>query len=316
VTHRQRVGLVVIGVAVVLVAVVAGLRPHLVAGAPQATPVPGPPTVGDCVLDPLLGPQPGTTVTATSGGTVPVYPAQQIRPCSRIRYGEIVSVIATPARTVVKDDGAGRYLDDPNLDSCYPVALQYVGIPTQPILRFWQLFLQTTTAMSGPSPRQEAAGQHWAACIVTLRPADASPDPSAVQRYGSSVRGALQTGRQRNQLGNCVPAVDWIDSGAGVCGRPHALEVLAIGDSGEHPVTRSQVELTCQQLVRQLTAIPDPTAGGALSIQLRVQDGSSTAITTAQIPSHSYLGCGVTTTGTRKLGGSLIALGRQPIPWA
>ncbi len=101
-------GLVVIGVAVTLVAVVAGLRPHLVPGAGRAAPVPGPPAVGDCVLDPLPGPPPGITVTATSGGTVPVYPAQHIQRCSGIRYGEIVSVIAPPSRTVVKDDGAGR----------------------------------------------------------------------------------------------------------------------------------------------------------------------------------------------------------------
>jgi len=94
------------------------------------------------------------------------------------------------------------------------------------------------------------------------------------------------------------------------------MEMLGTGDSGDHPVTRTQVELSCQQLVRQLTAMADPTAAGALSIQINVQDNSSTVITTAQVPAHSNLACGVTTTGNRKLRGSLIALGRQPIPWA
>lgn len=56
---RPRLGLVVIGVAVFLVAVVAGIRPHLVSGAGQAAPVPGPPVIGrDCVL----GPPPRSTI--------------------------------------------------------------------------------------------------------------------------------------------------------------------------------------------------------------------------------------------------------------
>ncbi len=276
-------GLVVICVAVVLVAVVAGLRPHLVPGAGQAVPVPGPPAVGDCVLDPLHGPQPGITVTATSGGTVPVYPAQHIQRCSGIRYGEIVSVIATLSRTVVKNDGAGRYLDDPNWDSCYPVALRYVGMPTQPVLRFWELNLQLTMAMSRPSSRQEAAGQRWAACIV--KPTGVTYASAADQQYGSSIRDALHTGRKRDQLGSCVPTVDWNASGGGgYCAGPHSLEIFAFGGSGDHPVTRNQVELTCQQVIRQLTGIPDPTVAGALAIQVHITDNSDTAITAARIP--------------------------------
>ena len=236
-THRQQ-GLVVLGLAVVLVAVVAGLRPNLVTGSAQAVPVPGPPVVGDCVLDPL-GPPEEFDVTAASGGTVPVYPAQQIRPCTGTRYGEIAAVIPAPKPTVVKlGETGGRYLDDPNQDSCFPAVMQYVGMTTQPILRFWQTFLQITIALSRPFPRQQAAGQRWAACIVTLSPSDPlSPTP----RYGSSIRNALHTGRQRDQLGNCTAALGW-NSGitSSSCSRPHALEILAFGDSGAHPVTRVQ----------------------------------------------------------------------------
>ncbi len=86
--------------------------------------------------------------------------------------------------------------------------------------------------------------------------------------------------------------------------------------TGDRPVSREQLQLTCQQLVRQLTAMPDPTAAGALSIQINIQDMNSVAVTTQQVPANSVLRCGVATTGTRKLRGSLLALGRQPIPWA
>lgn len=91
---------------------------------------------------------------------------------------------------------------------------------------------------------------------------------------------------------------------------------MAFGDSGDHPVTRAQLELTCRQLVRRQTAMVDPTAAGALSIQTYVWGMSSVPVTTAQVPAHAAIDCGVTTTGARKLRGSLLALGRQPIPWA
>ena len=207
-THRQRAGLSVIALVLVLVAVVASRQTHRVAGSAQTAPVPGPPAVGDCVLDALPGPGPGTTVTASSDGTVPAYPAQQIRPCTAARYGEIVSVIATPQPAVVKRDFDSTYLDDPNRDSCVAAAVQYVGMTTQLIQRFWRPFLQVTFALSNPSPRQEAAGQHWAACIVAPQPSDSATDTRSAQQYGRSIRDALHTGAQRDQLGSCTTTAD------------------------------------------------------------------------------------------------------------
>ena len=307
-------GVVVIAVVVVLVAVVAGVRPHLVAGSGQAAPVPGPPTVGDCVLDPPPGLQPH--IATVLAGTVPTYPAQQIEPCNGARYGEVAAVIANPRPTVVRGGADHQYVDDQNMESCSLTANRYLGVTT-PLYTFWRALLLSISTLSRPSTRQQASGQHWAACIVS--PPTANPDepPTADQRYRSSIRDALHTGRERNQLAVCMTTLDWhADSAAGDCGRPHVLEVLAVGDSGERPVSRSRLELTCRQVIGQLTGIPDPMAGGALSVQIEVEDNSSTAITTAQVPAHSNLGCGVGTAGTRRLRGSLIALGRQPIPWA
>jgi len=313
----------VIGVALVLVAVVAGLRPHLVTGNAQAAPVPGPPVVGDCVLDPVPPPAlPSGIITNTpvTGGTVPVYRVRVIQPCTQTRYGEITSVIATPKPTIVRGDNAdGLYLYDPNELSCESSAPQYVGMTTQPIQRFWQPAVQFSSWLAGPSPQQKVAGQHWAACIVTLRPPDPISPPTTAPQYGRSIRNALHTGQQRDQLGYCVQtAGDWASGfGSNSCRQPHDLEILANGDSGDHPVSRDQLEATCRQLVRQLTAIPDPTAAGALSITMYTEiEGHDIAITPPQVPAHSNLTCGVITTGSRKLRGSLLSLGRQPIPWA
>lgn len=316
VMHRQRVGLVIIAVAGALVAVVAGLRPHQVNGAAQAMPVPGPPAVGDCVVNPVPDPirSVHAPVTAESGGAVPVYPAQQIRPCLGVRYGEITAVIAIPKPAVVTGDHADdRFLDDPNRSSCFIAAEQYLGMTTPPTQRFWPgTDLQFTSALSRPSPRQQAAGQRWAACIVTL---PTSEQATAASQYGSSIRDAVHTGRYRDQLGTCVPSVDWA-GGFIICSQPHALEVMGYNDSGDQVVTRDQVQRSCQQLVHQVTAMADPTAGGALSIQIGVTDNNGTPDRSSQVPAHSAVSCGVATTGNRTLRGSLIALGRQPIPWA
>ncbi|MET3808832.1 hypothetical protein ABIB25_005862 [Nakamurella sp. UYEF19] len=261
-------------------------------------------------------------MTATSGGTVPIYPVQQIQPCTGARYGEITAVISTLRPTMVKSAGDNRYLDDPNLDSCIPTVTQYVGAATQPILRFWHPYLLVNAVMASPTPRQKAAGQHWAACIVALFPSDftATVQTPGPPQYDKSIRNALHTGEQRDRLGTCLPTTDWNDTynnlAVGGCRQPHAREILGYGDSGDQPVPRTQVEASCQQLARQLTAMADPTADGALSAQINVRDNRSAVITTAQIPAHSNLACAITTTGTGKLDGSLLARGRQPIPWA
>jgi len=306
-----------------LMAVIANVRPHIVAGAAQAAPVPGPPAVGDCVLDPVpvsawvwsSSPLESTNITATTSAADMSYPRQQMQPCSGPRYGEVVAVIANPHAPVVAGDAANSYIGDPNMDSCHSSALQYLGLATPPA--HWEPFVQSTSAMSRPSIRQEAAGQHWVACVVGLRPSAGTPGPAAGRLYASSIRDAFHTGHERNQLGSCSPAIDWeLPAGFSSCGLRHSLELFAFGSTGEHPMTRSALELSCQLLVRELTGIPDPTAGGALSIQVHAQILNATDIPTSQIPGNSGLQCGVITTGSRKLTGSLLALGRQPIPLA
>lgn len=314
VRHRYRGGLLVIGLVVILVAVTTGLRAHVVAGVGRSAPVPGPPAVGDCVLDPLVpgSPLELADVTATSGGTVPRYPTQQIHSCTGTRYGEVVAVLPSPSPVLVKvDDAGGRYLDDSNADGCMTTASHYVGMTTPPVLHFWQVYLAFTTTLSRPSERQESAGQQWAACIVA--PQYFSP---ALEQYPGSIRDAAHTGSQRNRLGNCVASADVNgENGPDDCGRPHARQFFAFGSTGAEVVDRTEIESTCRQLVGQVTAIPDLTAGGALSLVVQIQDDNGTAIDTAEVPTHSDMSCGVAAVGTRSLTSSLLAWGDRPLPW-
>jgi hypothetical protein len=94
--------MVIIGLAVSVVAVVAGLRPHLVSGDAAATLIPEPPAVGDCVVGPVPDPNRGVyaPVTADSGGIVPLYPAQQIRLCPEARSGVVRSGVSLLGKSV------------------------------------------------------------------------------------------------------------------------------------------------------------------------------------------------------------------------
>lgn len=63
------------------------------------------------------------------------------------------------------------------------------------------------------------------------------------------------------------------------------------GDSGDHLVTAVQVELRCRQLVGELTAMPDPTAGGDLSIQIGVEEGNRALLSATRRfrPTHVFV---------------------------
>ncbi len=319
--RRRGVGLGILGLVLLLVTVVANAHPALTAGTPQAVHVPGPPAVGDCVLDPLVvAIGSGLPATLDVGDMVPpVYPLQQTRPCTGARYGEVVAVLAQPGRAVVRGEvGGAPYVDDPNSDTCALQTSNYLGIGKQS--DGWEPALMVTSTLAGPSRLQKAAGQHWAVCIAApqlLYGFESGPATPSQQRYSATIRDAMHTGRERDHLGNCLGELHETGFGDIVsCSRPHEFEVLAAGDSGPKVIDRDRLEQRCRQVVGTFTGMPDPTAGGALTPRIIVQFGSSTIVTGSQIPADSAVTCGVAPTGTRRLNGSLLALGRQPIPWA
>lgn len=303
-----------------------------VAGTPQATPVPGRPAVGDCVSglinpswnQPAVPPvKPGVTVTSYA------YPKLPIGPCGDSRTGEVVSVIGNPVKPVVTTttDGTGTsvQIDDSNQDACAPAAFRYTGVAMdgqQPALilgTWYPASLATGAALSAPSVRQQAAGQHWLACIVYLSPpGGTAAELAAQERYELSLRQALANGHERNRLGMCFPDTDFnpsTDLPAGGCGAAHRSEAFGDGDTGAKPVARSALESSCRQLIRQVTGIADVGSDG-LTVEMQAVDEQGLRILTAVIPAHSSLGCGVSVTAaTRRLTGSLLAWSGRPLPW-
>lgn len=313
----------VIGVVLVLIAVVANLHPRPISGLAAGAPVPQAPAVGDCVLDPLpdrsWAYSDTQTVTPRTPVSVPSYPSQRMQTCGGARYGEVIVIISSPSRTEVEGtDEQGFWINDPNWESCYSAMQRYLGIPAKPLYATWSVSSMTTVALVGPTARQLAAGQHWAACVVALQtPGEWASANPPTPRYSGTVREALHTGQHRDEIGLCAASID-VRSGADTirCGQPHPAEWLGFGESGAHPRNRSDVDASCRQVAGQLTGLPDPTAGGLLSTVVTATDSENAPVSGPQIPAHSYLSCGVTSTGGKNLKGSLLALGRQPIPWA
>lgn len=316
-------GVLVIGVTLMVMAVVSHLSPKAVRGTAVAVPVAGAPAVGDCVLDPGSSPWilQDATPAPTSNISLP-YPTLQIGSCVATRYGEVVAIIADPARPVVTTnaDGSGSIVD-PNMETCQPAALRYIGLPVSgrgyqaDFFTFWNPTAALGAAGSAPSVRQRAAGQHWLACVTYPQPGSHGMiDPPA--SYESSLRGAMLTGAHRDELGTCLLVADPVQNQNIDCTELHQGELFGYAYTGERHVSRAELERTCRQVIAQLTRLPDITAGGDLTVQLLVFDSNRAPVTAAQEPANAFAFCGLNTTGSRQLRASLLARGRGPLPWA
>ena len=322
--RRSRVvGLVLIALVLCTAVFSSQFRPHVVAGAAQAVPVSGPPAVGACV------PESGTTTWDPEGTAVQrpgtyayLYPQLGIGSCAGVRYGEVAAVIADPSKATVTVgvDGTITAVTDSNSEFCTLAALRYVGWAIggpqlEGTLSFWNVAPAVDSVPSEPSARQAAADQHWLACIVFLRQDPFGGVAQVPPSYGSSLRNALLTGYDRDQLGNCVADADFDASVSTVCRNPHRAETFGFGTTGPAASSRLVLIRSCTELITRLTQLPDITAAGALAVELQVSDSTGKQVATDQIPPRSDAVCGINATGGRQLAGSLIANGAQPIKW-
>jgi len=125
------------------------------------------------------------------------------------------------------------------------------------------------------------------------------------------------TGIGRDQLGICLLAGDWsAGSQLGGCRSPHTTEVFAYGNTGPRSVARTALAASCTQLVRRFLRRKDETAAGRLHVQISVTDDTGLELEGGILPANSSAGCGVAVNGSRRLNGSLLAIGEGPIPWA
>ena len=202
-------------------------------------------------------------------------------------------------------------MGDRNLHTCLVEGSNYVGSVTQ--FRYWSPRVYSFSWPFSPSPRQQAAGQHWLACAMFI---PANDDQTAVVHYDGSLRNALFTGNQREVSGFCGSGLDWTTGYVSVCSSPHEFQVLASGVVGGGDISRDELQRTCVQVAHRLTALPDVTAAGALAVEVHNIESTGASFDSAGIEVAATLGCGISTVGSRRLAGSLVSLGDLPIPWA
>lgn len=324
----RRLGLLLIFLVLLVAAVAPNFSTRTVTGTAQAAPVEGPPAIGDCATDPINPDWNNLGVkSATAGTTVSTYayPTVGISRCQGARYGEITALIPRPTKPLVTMtnslSGNGTDVTDSNMDTCQLAGYRYVGItltggqPT-PLLAGWSPLLVIGAAASTPSVRQQAAGQHWLACIVYLTASTEPPPVVDQERYDTSIRNALFTGQERDRVGLCVAAADLNEGETGQigCATDHQSEIFGLGSTGNRPAARADLQASCRQVVARLTNIDKITAAG-LTVSMLATDMTQAPITSDSIPANTALTCGVSTAHHRILSGSLLALGSQPIPW-
>ena len=312
-------------VVLVAVAVISGVRPRTLTGTPSAPPVPGPPTPGQCVLEPIDPSWNDPSVADRAGGgadTISTYPRLRLGACEGNRYGEVTTVTVTAAEPVMGVGSDGTFANDPAVDACAPSASRYIGLAVTgsqraPMPGGWYPSQTVEAAATIPSVRQAASGQHWLACIAYL---GASPVNSLAigdqERYDGSLRDAMSTGQQRNRIGTCATDVDLTGGVLGLVGcRPaHRSELFAAGGSGTQSLKRSDLQGSCEQVARRLTGIRDLDAVG-FTVEVQAIASTGVPIKAEAIPAGVNVSCGVTARNGRKLDGSLLALGGRPIPW-
>ena len=308
---RRRGGLIVLLAALLLLAVPA-LRPGPVDGRAAPETVAGPPAVGDCVTEPVQR-YPG--YGSRTGGSY-LYPQLAVAPCVGIRFAEVVSVLTDPVEPEIVVAGSSVNVSDPNQDACRIAVRDHLGtrVTVDPTRAVWSTVTTVEVSVTRPSPRQEAAGQRWLACLAAARGVthpDQDPAP-----YDGTLRNAISTGVARDRIGACTTDDDLGTASypTGGCNRPHTVQLLATTRDFPAGSPVATAEAGCRSTAERLTGLPDVTAGGALTVVIAVTvDGLS--MSGDVVPVDALVSCGIRTTGGRTLDGGLVGLGDRPLPW-
>jgi hypothetical protein len=306
--NPRAVGALILGLALLAAAVVPNLFAKVIAGAPTAESIPGPPSVGECVLNPVKD--------ATTGSSEGIYSAAVLTygPCNGPHYGEVVRVIDQGSVNL-----AGSWLANTVSDLCGDAAIDYLGIPADEATAStsatdtWLPTLHDGGTAGIPTDHQRAAGQQWLACTLLPQPTSAT-----VNGYRGQVHDALRSGRVPDGIGLCGNDPVAESTKALPCDQSHQFQIL-----GEASTTTgsSVADLTasCRQLVKTLTKMPDITANGKLLPTVTFMTWASSAgimLSSSPMPTSDQQSatCAVRTTGSSRLTGSLLGIGSGPVP--
>ena len=305
---------VVLSAAVVLPPLLSGSR---IVGSASPVHLPDPPSVGDCLLNPMptSGESDLPDGTSVDPAGYPLGPPETVTrvaafgPCQGAVFGEIVQVVGAG-----RDPPAPRIAASAADEGCRSATAEYTGLgevirqftsPTGAVdpVR-WDPTVNVRHVWVQPEPVQRAAGRDWLACVVT---------PARLVRYSGRVAGAFAGHSLPDQFGVC-----WLQTDVSVavafvaCSEPHRSELVSIGSvSGHSDVAPTEVSASCERLAARVVGRDDPTAGGALTV----------AVDPEELPARLTSGrtvdvtCFLTGNGDRRLVGTLVGLGDRAVPF-
>ncbi len=303
---RRWWGLLVLTVLLLAVVVVPQVAGTKVAGNAQIESlIPGPPAVGDCLLQPVL---PADAALNSSLR----YPPVSTGPCNGRRYGEVVAVIGSSKIAV--GTVSASVVDDPNVFACINAVGRYLGGPAQFALGGgWTPSSVTATLAAGPTPRQRSANQNWIACIEYIDPN--GPGRARADDYRKTAKLAFSAGSPPPPaFSTCLQSTAAVEPDVVDCHRPHPAELFATA-MGNAATSRLLLTNTCNLLVSQYTGISDATSE-QLTVKINIydQDGELVPESKHTVSNYSAMCIAVPTAG-RQLTGPLMDVGDKPLPF-
>lgn len=309
-------GVAVLAVAVVVLALGAGVTGRTVRGQAAPAPVPAAPAVGDCLL--------ATTAEAASRVDDQGLRSadRQFGPCAAADRGAAgrAAVIVGEVAAVLTEQ-AGR----PH-DACAAPVGEFVGFDALPSWSegdLWRPSGGATVLIGHPDVRQWAAGQRWQACVLLppLFTADGALDPLlAASADLGTARGAWSDPGYRNRLGDCF--TDVVGPLARLtapvfCGAVHDGERLAVASWQRDPPSLPLLRQTCLELGARQLDTADPTRGGALVADVVVVGPDEQPIPVAgdRAPPDARADCLVRPAEAgQRLTATLLGRGDAPLP--
>ncbi len=257
---RRSAGLLFLAVALLAAVAVPRIAVPRIGGIAEIAPsAPGPPSAGDCLLKPA----------GWRGDEQPLYPPVATGTCPGPRFGEVVSVIPASKIQDGSRSATGGSITDPNMQACRNDAAHYLGITTTndqfPLGGGWSPFPASNQILvAGPNAQQQAAGQHWLACIEYIDPeGPGAPRPGDYRR---TAKNAFSTSFPPAAFATCLRTATMAQFEVVDCHQPHQRRNcfgMAFG-----PATTSMLTLTntCNTLVSQYARIPPAAVAAQLVV--------------------------------------------------
>lgn len=315
---RRRTGLFLVLLVLVAAAAVPNFAGKELPGLAEIGPIPGPPAIGDCLLEP----------TNDQGWRIlnehPVYTKLKLGPCTGTRFGEVTAVIRTGLGVgVVRSTGSGGDVAfaDPNQLVCTKAVAAYVGSASSSgsnVANQWTLAFGFGFGAASPSELQVRFGQQWLACLTFATSESMTNGDNRTVGYSGSVRNSFVTGAMPSVLGSCLATAEAIRPM--VCTQLHSAELFGSISTNPAGTTAALLSANCRALVGKYTRMPDPTDAGRLTVQVIATHVIREKVFQTLGPPGDETGfatCVVSTTNAAQhLTGPLLGLATQVVPLA